>query len=127
MARREIMSKKSSEKKILSYSDVVNSRDRDLLVCCEKAVQIIKDNDWKCLDYENRLLSDCPRVIFDIQSVAIVDCKLCILNYDGTILVSLFGRKSHRSVYNDITVDLTTHPRIGEECLARYLPKHEEE
>lgn len=121
------MSKKSSREKVLSYSDVVNSRDRDLLVCCEKAVQIIKDNDGTCLDYENRILSDCPRAVFDIQSVAIVDCKLCVLNYDGIIMVNLFGRKSRKSLYNDINVDLTTHPRIGEECLAKYLAKHEEE
>ena len=121
------MSKKSSKEKILSYSDVVNSRDRDLLVCCEKAVQIVEQNDWQSMDYENRLLSESPMALFEVESITIVDCKVCILNYDGTILVSLFGRKSCTSIYNDITIDLTTHPRIGEKCLARYLPKHEEE
>ncbi len=110
----------NQREKISSYREVVNSRNSDMMVACEKAVQILQNNDW-------RALTNSSRAVFEVENVAFVDCKVCVLNYNGTIMASLFGRKSPQSLYNDFHIDLSTHPRITEEFLQKQYLKQEEE
>lgn len=98
---------------ICCYQDVVDAQDEELLQVCERAVTILKRNNWKSMGYENRMILY-PRADFKIKSKLFSNCEVYVLNDEGTILTRVVGKISPKSLYNDFCIDLTTHSDVSE-------------
>lgn len=77
-------------------------------------MQILCENNWKSMGYDKKFILF-PKAVFKVKSF--VDCRVVVLNDEGTISATLVGKISSKSLYDDFCIDMATHPKVGERLL----------